>query len=122
IYRFGTNRFLDHLHSNGISNSNGYPMSLRKVSLINGSQYGIQPGVNGKLFGMEMIKKINVLFGYYNLVVAESQIYATPPSGRSKVAYLMVADEEDRGYKYIANRYAKHIPNNSYLNSYDNAP
>lgn len=54
--------FKNDLVSNGLPGSQGYPVNLRKVSLINGSGKGInQEGIDVPVYLMEMRKKLSLL-------------------------------------------------------------
>lgn len=106
--------FLDNCSVNGIVNSNGYPITTRNISVLNGSGVAELQNVNGKLFSLEK-KKLGIK-------VAEAQIYSSPNIGTSKVAYLMAANVNDLLHPFRLTKYASVVPNSPYPMNIDNAP
>lgn len=106
--------FLDNCKINGKPNSNGYPLTPRKISLINGSGNAELQGVNGKLFSMEKYK-----FGF---LVAEAQVYSSPNIGTSKIGYYMAVNPNDITHPRRLYKYASVVPNSPYPINIDDAP
>lgn len=68
------------LVDNGLLNSNGWPLNLRKVAVINGAANGVKTGWdNDKIFDVK-INKLNIL---------EIKAYSLPLYGQSSSPYLM---------------------------------
>ena len=100
IYR---NNFKTNLINNGQSLSKGYPLNLRKIALINGSQTVAEQGLN------------NVLFNSFGSAIAD--VYKSPQyATRSLVSTLFLGPIGDfNGYiPELGNRYARAaVPNGS---------
>lgn len=106
--------YLDNVIISGKSNSNGYPLNLRKVSVINGSSISSTQGVNGKLFSLER-KKIGIK-------VAEAQIYSSPNRGASEVAYCMAANRHEISNTRKMKKYASVVLGSPYPTNINNVP
>lgn len=113
-YNYHRNQYLDNVAINGKVNSKGYPVNLRKVTVINGSSISIPQGVNGKLFSMT--KKI------MGTKVGEAQIYSSPNRGTSQVAYCSAVNRDDVFHVRRLRKYASVVQSTPYPTNIDNVP
>jgi Putative serine esterase (DUF676) len=93
-------QFLDKLTNNGISGSNGFPMNLRKVSIINGTSTGAKTNSEDQMFlELAAFKKIKygLILGIGGTLLTHNPLWllATPLSTDLKVATM-----EDRFLSY----------------------
>lgn len=77
-------QFYNNQFSNGLPNSNGYPMNLRKIALVNGS-------VTGKTYGTNSKQTLNIrgftnicLIWCWDVHVASFETYTLPAYGNSQ--------------------------------------
>ena len=109
-------KYINNVSNNGVISSNGYPLNLRKISLINGSQTVVEQGLDNLLFKLRFVGIADVY---------KSPQYVT----RSKVSTLFLGYLGDNNSNVLeyGNRYARAaVPNGNTImpinGSLDNSP
>ncbi len=105
--------FYNNEYSNGLANSNGYPVNLRKIALINGS-------VTGKTYGTDGQQTLDII-GYtqictiwcWDIQVAAFESYTLPAFG---------TDRNIARYKNTFTDHHTHAPNNDTRGNVDILP
>jgi len=118
--------FYNRLNNNGITNSKGFPMNLRKVAIVNGSLTGSKsyynPYNNGNLDnfsgdGNQTIKIKGFEDDFFDMHLVTMESYAMPsPNSRHKISYFK--KKKAIGWRYTDT----YITNINSRGSLDNVP
>lgn len=112
------NSFNSELISNGVSGSKGYPLQLRKISLINGSGIGTkQEGIDNSTYLLTMDKWQSIIITSIKVAHAEISTSADLSFVRRSVLYAFTAKPN-----VYTQRWSRPSTSQYFTTSYDKAP
>lgn len=105
-------RYMSNLTSNGVSGSNGWPVNLRKISLVDGSGNGRVSGMPGdEVLGLQTVVKEKILKNNSIKLRLTANWYNLPSSSLQDVFSLKIVLKKIKNLTFFSTTYSDANPN-----------